>query len=430
MNIIVFKSFYEDIKRRQFFGLLIMLVICGFVFYGCGSTRIRWLDYESTQEVAAGIDALSTKDFKYVDWAFWGYPARQYIMLSVSTLILGANTFSVHFAFDFIFAISALIMYCGLKEYFKSKTSNNSLAAGTIVMAVFTSPLIAVYTRISEQVLLPPSFTMMAIGWFFLYFSKKDLSKTNVFWILGLGFCGAMMGAMYTPAFASCCLLIAVLTLYTFKLTQSFAKSFKISGGNSETSGAEKKQLLAKIALNISVVLYVSIPLVSFVMMIMKGFDSLKSNKTAMDFVVKSTIGLIKEDPYGLFRLFTPVVLAYMALALAGLFKKIDMQIVIWVIAAVLSALLMKGVNYDSYTSIQRGMIVVPVLITFMGIRYIEAVSIIKSKLKRWVIHTLAGIYILLIFTLNFIKPIFPPNFSQSGGKYLTYLSQEIANIV
>jgi hypothetical protein len=385
-----------------------MAAITFFVFFGCGSPNIRWIDYEGAQQVAAGLDALSAADFRYTQLAFLGYPARQYVMLALPSVLGGRNMLSLQFGFDFIFAVSALAMYTGLNEYFIKYKPHLAQYSSIITLMTLTSPVIADLTRICEQSLLPSAFTMMGLGCFLMY-----IRKANVTSVIGIAFSGVTLAAVYTPGFASAFLLIAVLIKHMFCRDM-------------ETRIPENAKLGEGAVLDFSLALLTGITLFCSLKLISEG-NAISGDSTTLEFLISAIKQILTENPYGIFRMLTPVVLLFAVLALAGVFGISDLQLILWACSTIAASLIMKGYNTNSIVSVHRGSVTVPVLAGIVGFRYFDCVhSYLKNKTLNRLLSYGFCLFIMFIVSLNIASPQFMPRiWSSAPQKIQTRIALE-----
>jgi hypothetical protein len=384
-----------DIKSRRFVGPLIMAAMVSVVFYGCGSPNIRWIDYESAQQVAAGLDALTAADFRYTELAFLGYPVRQYIMLALPSVIGGRNMFALHFGFNFIFALSALAMYTGLSEFFMKYKPHLVKYAAIITLMTLTSPIIADLTRVCEQSLLPSAFTMMAVGCFLMYI--RGATPTSV---VGLAFSGVTLASMYTPGFASAALLAAV-------LVRRMVISVR------ESKSAARGSLDFSLALLTGVTLFYSLKLIS-------NGNAMIGDETTLEFLITAIKQIITENPYGLFRLLTPIVLLFALFTFMGVFGIPDLQLVLWAFVSIAVSLLMKGYSANRIVSIQRGSVAVPILVSLLGYRFFDGVHLhLKNKAVARSASIGFCLFIVCAVSLNIASPRFMPHVWSSAPQKL-----------
>jgi hypothetical protein len=330
-------DFIDDLKKREFVGPVLMIGFIVLAFWGAGMLGPRWLDYESAQELAAGMKNLGSPDLGYMSRAFWGYPSRQYTFLALPSLV-------------------------------------------------------------------------MALGCFLIYFKDSRIGNA-----LRLGLASGFLGAMYTPALAAAALIAATLAL-------------KAIGAGQGKTPEDRCARWASAFLDLGICLYISaVTCLSALLM----QNSLTVGTTKADFLSKTLIALIQEKPYGIFRFLTPLALAYIALSLAGILTIYDLYISLWVCSVVAMALMMKGVNDNSFVSIQRASVTVPVLAAAIGYhvtvaaKSLSGFSIFKIPLLKRAFLGTACLMVAIPIAINVAKPVLPPNISQVYGLLHTTIALE-----
>ncbi|MDR1639148.1 MAG: hypothetical protein LBT59_05575 [Clostridiales bacterium] len=400
----------NDFKNKRYIAPVLMIAFCVITFWGAGITGIRWVDYEAAQEIGAGLSSWSTPDRGYMSLSFWGYPTRQYAFLAIPSLVFGKSLLVLNVTFDFIFIASALSMYRGLKSFLAPVMESPGIGASIIVFGVFTSPLVLLYTRVCEQAMLPSAFTMLAIGCFFSYL--RDGKPADA---VRLGIVGGFLGAMYTPGLATAGLLAAALV-------------FKAIGAVSGRSRKEMKPYRDSAFLDLGLCLYIVV-VTGISVVLLREKSSLTIGATAQNYVSTTIISILTEDPYGLFRGLTIVAIAYLLLSLAGILTVYDVYLSIWVVLVIVMAVMMKGVNGNSYVSIQRATPAIPVLVSAVGYHVISNSKRLKN-FGKWIAWILACAAVAVSIAINLVSPIYSKNISKERGIIQTRIVREIKRAI
>ena len=87
------------------------------VFYRLGDIYHLQINYESAQELASFLkDNIHKSDWGYTEAAFVGYPARQFILVAIPSLLFGNEMFWLQFGY-------AILFYSGVLIFLSRRTS-------------------------------------------------------------------------------------------------------------------------------------------------------------------------------------------------------------------------------------------------------------------------------------------------------------------
>jgi hypothetical protein len=398
---LIIRAVALDIRGRNYIAVALLAGVLVYLFWGAGDVDIRGLNYESTQQAAAGLRAFSSADWEYTRLGYLGYPMRQYLVLALPSLLLGRSMLALQLAYDIIFAMCALTFYSGLRIY-AERRGLPRLVAVLPVLAVFCSQYILEYALIREQAELPPAFAMAACGWFAVFYLDVSDGGGHSGSAAALAFCAAFLGSMYTPGLA-----LAAFSVYT--LLYMLIRRFR----QRQSTGWP---LLASMAM------YIAVTAAFSVITIQKTNSQLDMDSVSLSFVFDAIKQIVTEDPVGLYRYLTPVVIAYAAASALGFFSVFDLSAVAWAFFSICAALLMRGYTSGTDVSIQRAMVVIPVVSTILMYRFI---GIFHNGSKR--AAAAAGLFMAATITLNLLAPRpLTHIINEKSSKTLTYVTIEL----
>ncbi len=202
---VIVKTLKKDFQERNFRGLLIFFLFGLVLFHTVGSRGIT-INHESTQQVADGCGFFKQPDFSYTKIGFLGYPARQYLLLALPSLMFGRSLITLRLPYAAAFFLGVMLFYCGLNRYFDERKTGRTLLAPFVTLSLLCFPVLVSILISFEQAVLPLSFTLQATGWFLL--CLKTITRLRA---VCLAFIGALLATAYTPGLASWGLLIVLL---------------------------------------------------------------------------------------------------------------------------------------------------------------------------------------------------------------------------
>jgi len=196
--ILIVGALLSDLWKRRFVFALLAIGLGIMVFYRLGNVYHLQVNYESAQQLVSFLkDNIHKPDWGYTAAAFVGYPARQYIIVAIPSLLFGHDVFWLQFGYAILFYSGVLTFFLGVRHYFSIKQYGELWALFT-VLSCFTFPYLIRYLYLMEQTILPIAFVMHALGWFLLSFERLTAGRALILaWISGL------LGTSYTPALAA-----------------------------------------------------------------------------------------------------------------------------------------------------------------------------------------------------------------------------------
>lgn len=201
---LVGKIIWSDIRSGDVLFWTVFIAVASVTFLV--NYQFFYVNHESTQQLAGAFSSLELPGFNYTGTAFLGYPVRQYFLAVLPSLLVGRSPFLIGLGYNWLFLLGMVTWYAGLRRLWNGE--KGVVISGLTLVALWLSPYVLMYVRLSEQSILPLSFTMFALGWF-LYFwrTKSVLSLIPLVWF------GCLLGTSYTPTLASWLLLLGVLVL-------------------------------------------------------------------------------------------------------------------------------------------------------------------------------------------------------------------------
>ena len=196
--ILIVGALLSDLRKRRFVFALLVIGLGLMVFYRLGDIYHLQINYESAEELATFLkDNIHRPDWGYTAAAFVGYPARQFIIVAVPSLLFGSEVFWLQFGYAVLFYSGVLCFFLGVRHYFAIKQYSELWALFT-VLSCFTFPYLMQYLYSMEQTILPIALVMNAMGWFLLSLERLSAGRALIVaWIC------ALLGTAYTPALAA-----------------------------------------------------------------------------------------------------------------------------------------------------------------------------------------------------------------------------------
>ena len=197
-GMLIGRSLFSDLRKGKYIFALLVIGLGVMVFYRLGDIHHLQVNYESAQQLASFLESnIHKPDWGYTGNAFVGYPARQFIIVAIPSLLFGNKILWLQFGYAALFYSGALCFYLGVRHYLSGKGHDELWALGT-VLSCFTFPYLILYLYNMEQIILPISFVMHALGWLLLSLEKLTAFKACILaWIAGV------LGTSYTPDLAA-----------------------------------------------------------------------------------------------------------------------------------------------------------------------------------------------------------------------------------
>lgn len=221
------KQFIELIKliwtKKLFWTLILILLLGGIVLFN--TTNPKNISGETTQEINCMLTHFETS----ADWGFqktclFGYPARQFIIPALPSLVFGRSLFALNLGGAVYFIIGLIVFASGLLSSLgKNKT-------GDIIVAIILSFIFHIYyfnhfMFYYEQSIYPFCFALLTGGMFLHYFTKPSLNTLTL-----VGLSSLYLTFSYTPGVPAYYLLILVLFLLLINHKSLFTHKILIAG--------------------------------------------------------------------------------------------------------------------------------------------------------------------------------------------------------
>lgn len=201
--------------RREFWGapgrgwyLLAFLGAPGLVLFGAGGVRFCMVDSEGLQQLAAGVDLLRTDSALGIfSMAYSRYLARQYLLNSLPTVILGPSLWAARFGTVMFYLVSYAFFLSAVADYLRRRRNPAAL-----LHAAYAGALIAfgeyalLNARKFEQTTMPLGCILLFLG-ALLHFADEPGPLPLLWLTWSVGF----FTGCYTPALAGWVLAVAIL---------------------------------------------------------------------------------------------------------------------------------------------------------------------------------------------------------------------------
>lgn len=401
----IVRSVVNILQSSSFVDLIVLIGVVIAFFYGIGNESSRYINSDGARQVLTGLESLKTPDIGYVSMSEFGYLARSCILPSLPTYWWGKSLFNLDLGFDVMIAVGFLTMYSGTRMFLVKYMPKLVPYNGIISLISLSCPLIPLFAHNVGQAITAPAFSMLTVGWFLMFCCGISIAST-----LGLGFCGYYTACMYSPGYAIAAFIVlglAYLSLVGF-MDKKRRKHNPVNDYDSET------------ILRICMSTYICVVgLYSLKMVNERAVLSIPT--ISPDFILLSLKSILFENPYGLFRLFTPVVLIVALLSIAGAFSAKDAFVSLWALITIFISIILCGQGEDPTAALQYAIVTVPVLATLTGIRFFgTSNNIMQNSRERLVINIGFSLYTIIVFVVNLWQPVIPADINEYYGHLMT----------
>lgn len=191
--------------------LSLLLLVVNIILISNGSFNYKNVSGETTQEIACMLNHLkNSPDWGFNQTCLFGYPARQYLVPSLPSVIAGRSVFALNFGGSIYLILGLIIFSAGLIKYFGEKIGN--ISSAIFLASIWHVHYIIHFTFAYEQSIFPFSLGLITSGFFMSYLEEKKL-----FYLPLIMFMLFVLINAYTPALAFYFLSILVLLYYLFK---------------------------------------------------------------------------------------------------------------------------------------------------------------------------------------------------------------------
>lgn len=197
-------------EKRSFFTIGFLLLF--FVLILFRSFQPTSLSGETTQETACILHQLkSSSDWGFNQSCFLGYPARQYLIPAIPSLITGRSLMSLNLGGAIYFGIGLIIFAQGLNLFLGFNKKNDIIIAISLASLFhyyyFTHFLLIAF----EQSIFPLSFGLIALGLLMSLSHQITPLKLSLIW-----FTLMLILNSYTPSLALALLVFFYLGMFAF----------------------------------------------------------------------------------------------------------------------------------------------------------------------------------------------------------------------
>lgn len=212
--ILALTGLYNSIKevlQEKLFITLLVLIIWLFII-GSNINRIKNISSEATQQMGQIVSLLhSSRTMGFNEQCFIGYPARQFFLPSLPTLIMGRTVLSVNLGGSLYLITGLLIFSRAISINFEDRKYGD-LAGGIILSLIFHIYYINYQIFWFEQSIYPFGFTLIICGLYLYYIKEPSLANLSL-----TGLTVMYLIYSYTPSLSVACLSITVLIYYYIK---------------------------------------------------------------------------------------------------------------------------------------------------------------------------------------------------------------------
>ena len=156
-------------KRSRLLLLVLASYLLATVFY---TNNIVSLQHETTQQIGCMMHGFAESDWLFRKNCFIGYPARQYLLPALLSVVFGRSLITLQFGGLLYFFIGMTIFVKGVAMFLKKNNALSVIGAITIGVLPF---FYFVNQRVfyAEQSNYPFSYALIICGLFFIYFLRK-----------------------------------------------------------------------------------------------------------------------------------------------------------------------------------------------------------------------------------------------------------------
>jgi hypothetical protein len=183
------------------------------VLFGLDGYAHTQINDEGVQQVVCGLDLISSRrDLGLFSFGFLGYPARQYLLAAMPSLLLGRSLITLRIGFGGLYLLGYVTFLSATWRYLEARKSVRPMLLASlsgVLVALGSYPLL--YARLFEQTIVPLSATLLFLAGLLLFLSRPGpLSSMGFIWALGF------MPYSYTPSLSAWGFGMAVLAFLAF----------------------------------------------------------------------------------------------------------------------------------------------------------------------------------------------------------------------
>ena len=201
-----------SLKSKQWFNLFFLGVA---LFVLIQPIHQPLANFEAVQQLSeAGRILKESPENIYISKIFLGYPARQYVLTYIPTLIFGPGFLPARLGYSWPVILGFLTLYAGCGQWFRGKSGEVSF--GLILAMVLSSCTFIRFYQHFEQVILPPAFLLNFLGCGFLLLTRTTVIRLfSAAWWLGL------LGACYTPGLGALGIVGFIVAIWILQLLRT-----------------------------------------------------------------------------------------------------------------------------------------------------------------------------------------------------------------
>ncbi|MEJ2189177.1 MAG: hypothetical protein P8Y93_07110, partial [Acidobacteriota bacterium] len=203
--LMVVRVLVGDLRRFRVTPVVLIAVTAWVAFGSINGIDHLIVNHEATQEVAAGLEALSSRHLDYTGTGFLGRPVRQSILAAAPAFVLGRSLTALRLGYGLFFFLGLMVCWGGLRKGLEGNAQASAIAALT-VLSFFSFPYLPEFVRLYAQNIIPFSLTALATGWLLLADEEPKPAR-----LAALAWVGCMLGTSSTPSLAVLGLLAIVI---------------------------------------------------------------------------------------------------------------------------------------------------------------------------------------------------------------------------
>jgi hypothetical protein len=407
----------QSLAQRSAFSLAVILLFMGLIIIHAGNPKS--LSGETSIEINCAIEKLqSSPDRGFHQTCLFGYPARQFFLPALPTLLFDRSLFALNIGGGIYFLLGVIIFSAGVIKYLNKPYSD--LIAGILSISLLHYYYVSYFLFQYEQSIFPLSFTLMLLG-IYLFLKQQ--------WRLACVLLGSLilyyLIFSYTPSLAVIVLAMAVIAARVFSHKEFSSKS-----------------ILIAIMIAVLGITYISF---QFRTDIRLGNTEERSySQLAID-GIKATEYLFYPNTHQAYTssLFHGLMILTLILPFTGLFGKHTMAVSLWIIATIGFSIISRGYTYYGISfRAHRSMVVIP-LILYLQLIIIKHAHLIGKNVRLLVLiffflSTTAVVYHLRFINDKSISPHYPviewlmPHLPSTMATtlYVTNDAQQVNNLI
>ena len=315
------------------------------------------VSFESTQQLAAGLNSFTAMDFNYTGVAFLDYASRQYVLNALPALLFGRSVVTLHLGFALPFLIGMTLLYLELRAWLRHLCLWEEYALLPLyALPVF--PYITEYFMNFEQTLNPVSYTLLGLALLLRFYRKRDVAG-----LFALSFVGGMCCNSYTPVLAFFGFLLVFLGLWGVRTLWTLRKT---ASNKTQPAAFAIKNTLWQAGLCFTLIFQLCCYFATTLVTRQKDMiTTVHPEPSVLKAMLISWLDFFLDREALFWGIWLLVLLAYLLFSLFGMLKFRDFLTAGWMLmTAFFSSYLTGYTSYDKAHEIQRNMLILPVFVT------------------------------------------------------------------